>query len=121
VDAKFSAVLRGIRSLVAAASNLHELPRLVELAAEVGARNLHVEPLYSQIQHDLQEHYARENLGILGPRRVDELFQQARRRAEDLDVRLASRFLADTGSADYVETARGSPRDGEQGVHRTPI
>jgi MoaA/NifB/PqqE/SkfB family radical SAM enzyme len=123
VGARFSAVVRGIRSLVAAAkihgrpdvdlsfvgmaSNLHELPRLVELAAEVGARNLHVEPLYSQIQHDLLEHYAQENLGILGPRRVDELFQRARRRAEDLDVRLASRFLADTGSADYVKRAPG--------------
>ncbi len=122
VGASFPAVVRGIRSLVRAAkiyggpnvdlsfvgmaSNLHELPGLVELAAEVGARNMHVEPLYSQIQHDLQEHYARENLGILGPRRVDKLFRQASRRAEELHVRLASRFLVDGGSTDYVERAR---------------
>jgi radical SAM protein with 4Fe4S-binding SPASM domain len=123
VGAKFSDVLRGIRSLVRAsriygrpsvdlsfvgmASNLHELPRLVDFAAEVGARGVHVEPLYSQIQHDLQEHYARENLGLLGSQRVDELFGEAKRRASDTGVRLASRFLLGAGSADYVERSRG--------------
>ncbi len=122
VGAKYSAVVRGIRSLIRAArihgrptvdlsfvgmaSNLHELPQLVEFAAEVGARGVHVEPLYSQIQHDLQEHYARENLGLLGSQRVNELFQDARRRADELDVHLASRFLTGSGSVDYVERSR---------------
>jgi radical SAM protein with 4Fe4S-binding SPASM domain len=123
VGAKFSDVVRGIRSLVRAsriygrpsvdlsfvgmASNLHELPRLVDFAAEVGAGGVHVEPLYSQIQHDLQEHYARENLGLLGSPRVDELFGEAKRRASDAGVRLASRFLIGSGSADYVARSRG--------------
>ena len=122
VGARFADCLRGIRALVAAsrrhgnpavdlsfvamASNLHELPELIDLAADSGVRGVHVEPLYSQIQHDLQEHYARENLGLLGARRVDELFQGARDRAALSGVRLASRFLLDGGSADYVERAR---------------
>lgn len=122
VGAKHEAVLRGIRALVRAsrrhgrprvdlsfvgmASNLHELPALVDLAADVGAGGIHVEPLYSQIQHDLQEHYARENLGILGSGRVDELFGAARDRAAERGVRLASRFLTDRGAADYVDRAK---------------
>jgi len=122
VGAKYEAVIRGIRSLVRAAkihgrprvdlsfvgmaSNLHELPDLVDFAAEVGAGGVHVEPLYSQVQHDLQEHYARENLGLLGSARVDELFGEARDRAAANGVRLASRFLVDGGSADYVARAK---------------
>ena len=122
VGARHDAVLRGIRALVHAAkihgrprvdlsfvgmaSNLHELPDLIDLAADVGAGGVHVEPLYSQIQHDLQEHYARENLGLLGSERVDELFESARRRANERGVRLASRFLLGGGSADYVERAK---------------
>ena len=124
VGAKYSAVVRGIRALVRAsriygvpkvdlsfvgmASNLHELPKLVEFAAEVGARGVHVEPLYSQIQHDLQEHYARENLGILGTETVDRHFGDAKERAAELGVNLVSRFLSGTGSADYVERSRGA-------------
>ena len=124
VGAKYSAVVRGIRSLVRAsrtygvprvdlsfvgmASNLHELPMLVDFAAEVGAGGVHVEPLYSQIQHDLQEHYARENLGILGTETVDRHFRDAKERAERQGVRLASRFLSGTGSADYVERSKGA-------------
>lgn len=122
VGARFSDCLRGIRALVAAsrrhgnpavdlsfvamASNLHELPGLIDFAAHSGVRGVHVEPLYSQIQHDLQEHYARENLAQLGARQVDDHFQRARERAERQGVRLASRFLLDGGSADYVERAR---------------
>lgn len=124
VGAKHSAVVRGIRSLVRAAriyglpkvdlsfvgmaSNLHELPMLVEFAAEVGVRGVHVEPLYSQIQHDLQEHYARENLGILGSEKVDRYFRDARKRADEVGINLASRFLVEAGSADYVERSRSA-------------
>ena len=124
VGAKYSAVVGGIRSLIRAsriygvprvdlsfvgmASNLHELPMLVDFAAEVGAGGVHVEPLYSQIQHDLQEHYARENLGILGTETVDRHFQDAKERAGKRGVRLQSRFLCGTGSADYVERAKGT-------------
>jgi len=122
VGAKFSDCLRGIRALVAAgrrhgnpavdlsfvamASNLHELPKLIDFAAHSGVRGVHVEPLYSQIQHDLQEHYSRENLALLGAGQVDDHFQRARDHAERQGVRLASRFLLDGGSADYVERAR---------------
>jgi MoaA/NifB/PqqE/SkfB family radical SAM enzyme len=124
VGAQHAAVVRGIRSLVRAAgiygvpkvdlsfvgmaSNLHELPMLVDFASEVGARGVHVEPLYSQIQHDLQEHYARENLGILGSETVDRHFQDAKKRADERGIRLVSRFLVEGGSADYVERARSA-------------
>ena len=122
VGARFADCRRGIRALVAAgrrhgnptvdlsfvamASNLHELPELIDFAAGSGVRGVHVEPLYSQIQHDLQEHYSRENLGLLGAERVDDHFRRARDRAERQGIRLASRFLLDGGSADYVERAR---------------
>ncbi len=78
--ARFNAVLRGIRALVAAgakfgrsrvdlsiiamASNVHELPALVDLCADNGAGGVHVEPLYLQPgAPELVAHYEREHLG----------------------------------------------------------
>jgi hypothetical protein len=87
-------------------SNLHELPTLVDLAADLGAGGIHVEPLYSQQQADLEAHYGRENLGRIGTAAAEEIFASAQGRARDRGVRLASRFLADSGTPDYVERAR---------------
>jgi MoaA/NifB/PqqE/SkfB family radical SAM enzyme len=119
VGATFDAVLRGIRALLAArrqygrpavdfsfvamASNIAELPQLVDLCAELGAQGVHVEPLYAQEQPDLESHYQRENLGVAGG--VERLFGEAVRRAEVHGVRLASRFLEEGRSFDYVERA----------------
>jgi MoaA/NifB/PqqE/SkfB family radical SAM enzyme len=78
--ASFDDVVAGIRALVSArerfgrpevdlsfvamASNIHELPRLIELAADLGTTAVHVEPLLAQSgSPDLDNHYARENLG----------------------------------------------------------
>jgi MoaA/NifB/PqqE/SkfB family radical SAM enzyme len=123
--ASFSALLRGLKALVAArerhgrpavdlsfvamASNLAELPALVDLGAEVGATGIHVEPLYSQSEETLEEHYRRENLGVLGRPQVEALLAEASRRAALRGVRLASRFLAETGEADYVRRATQQP------------
>src|SRR5436190_2718785 len=106
--AKFAAVVRGIRALAAAektygrpkvnlsfvamASNIHELPAMIELCAELGATGVHVEPLYAQpASDDLVGHYERENLGA-AKTDVAALFDDAFRRADDLGVSLATRF-----------------------------
>lgn len=124
VGASFDAVVRGIRALVAArerygrprvdlsfvamASNIVELPRLVELCSDLGATGIHVEPLYSQQQSDLEIHYQRENLGVAGELVVRHAFDEARRIAARQNVRIASRFDEDAhGSGfDYVERSK---------------
>jgi MoaA/NifB/PqqE/SkfB family radical SAM enzyme len=120
--AKFAAVVRGIRALVdaekrygrpkvnlsfvAMASNVRELPAMVELCAELGATGLHVEPLYAQpASGDLMEHYGRENLGA-STANVASLFDDAQRRARDLGVTLDTRFAGEREEFDYVRRAR---------------
>jgi MoaA/NifB/PqqE/SkfB family radical SAM enzyme len=115
--AKFAAVVRGIRALAAAklevnlsfvamASNIHELPAMVELCAELGASGVHVEPLYAQpASDDLIGHYERENLGA-AKTNVGALFDQAFRRANDLGVSLATRFAGERSEFDYVRRVR---------------
>jgi MoaA/NifB/PqqE/SkfB family radical SAM enzyme len=125
--AKFAAVVRGIRALadaekkygrpkvnlsfVAMASNIHELPAMVELCAELGATGVHVEPLYAQpASADLMDHYARENLGAANAS-VAALFDEAFRRANDLGVTVASRFAGERSEFDYVRRARNQRAD----------
>jgi MoaA/NifB/PqqE/SkfB family radical SAM enzyme len=115
--AKFDAVIRGIRALVAAklevnlsfvgmASNIRELPAMIELCAELGATGVHVEPLYAQpASDDLIEHYRHENLGVAAAD-VSALFDEASQRAKDLGVSLATRFAAVRNEFDYVRHAR---------------
>ncbi len=114
--AKFEAVVRGIRALVAAkvdvnlsfvamASNIHELPAMIELCAELGASGVHVEPLYAQpASGDLIEHYGRENLGA-ATSNVAALFDDAFQRAKDRGVSLATRFAGERSEFDYLRRA----------------
>lgn len=117
--ARFDAVVRGIRSLVEAerrhgrprvdlsfvamAGNIGELPRLVDLAAELGARGVHVEPLYHQDDESLREHYERENLARADG--VDLAIDEAAQRARDRGVMLQSRLFSARGDFDYVHHA----------------
>lgn len=65
------------------------------------------EPLFSQVgSPELDEHYARENLGVGVPDRVVAAFAEAVDRSKALNVRLASRFLGERQQFDYVRTAR---------------
>jgi MoaA/NifB/PqqE/SkfB family radical SAM enzyme len=120
--AKFADVIRGIRALVAAkgrygrprvdlsfvamASNMREMPLLVELCAEIGASGVHVEPLYQQAASaDLTEHYQRENLESGGADHASKAFADAAQRAKDLGVFFQSRLGADSREFDYVKRA----------------
>lgn len=128
--ADFDSVLRGIKALVAArgrhgkpdvnlafvamASNIGELPELIDLGAELGVSSVHVEPLFAQHQEDLERHYARENLGVLKSSSVRRTFQEASARAEASGVRLGSRFLASSfaeshPSFDYARRSDETP------------
>ena len=123
----FEAVLRGIRclrqaqkrygrpsvslSIVAMASNVAELPRLVDLCADVGASGVHIEPLLAQGQADLDQHYAGENLGTLDPALVARSLEETRRRAECREVRVSSRLFEAQSAYEYVAQARAMPID----------
>ncbi|HJT17412.1 MAG TPA: radical SAM protein [Thermoanaerobaculia bacterium] len=114
--AKFDDVIRGIRALVdagvavnlsfvAMASNIHELPALVDLCADVGATGVHVEPLFAQpTSSDLMTHYSRENLGHVS--RAAEIFDEASQRASAHGVALASRFMGERNEFDYLRRVR---------------
>jgi MoaA/NifB/PqqE/SkfB family radical SAM enzyme len=122
---KFSAVIRGIRSLVNAGKrygrpavdlsyvamrcNFVEIPRMVELCAELGAAGLHVEPLLAQVgSPELDEHYGRENLGLADSHHVAAAFDEAQQIASERGVRFGSRFLGERETFDYVQTAKQS-------------
>lgn len=117
--AKFEAVIRGIRALVDAGrrhgrprvnlsfvamkSNLHEIPALIELCAELGAYGVHIEPLYFQGgSPDLIDHYDRENLGSCNASRF---FDVAQRRAGELGLQLGTRFK-NVEEYDFVEAVK---------------
>jgi len=89
-------------SFVAMASNFKELPRMIDLCAELGVGSLHVEPLYSQREEHLEAHYAQENLGVLGADAVDRTLDAAILRSRATGVRLTSRFVAEHVDPDYV-------------------
>jgi len=117
VGATFDRVMRGIRALIATGlevdfsmvamkSNIDDVPRLVDLCAEVGGKGVHVEPLYSQEgSPELDEHYARENLGLVGADRAAAAFEAAATRAKEHGVRFGSRFTG-VRKFDYVDLAR---------------
>jgi MoaA/NifB/PqqE/SkfB family radical SAM enzyme len=115
---RFDAVVRGIRSLAEAAAkygrlevdlsyvamrcNFEEIPRLVSLCAELGADAVHIEPLLAQVgSPELDEHYARENLGLADPRRVAAAFDEAQAIARERGVRFGSRFVGEQETFDY--------------------
>lgn len=126
--AKFDACIRGIKALVdagkkygrprvnlsfvAMASNIAELPALMDLCAELCAYGVHVEPLYLQADSvDLTDNYERENLGNVGASRAMRLFDDAVARADDLGLDFTSRFRGERAEFDYVARSRGERRD----------
>ncbi|HLJ74704.1 MAG TPA: radical SAM protein [Thermoanaerobaculia bacterium] len=114
--AKFDHVIRGIRALVnagiavnlsfvAMASNIDELPAMVDLCADLGATGVHVEPLFAQpTSADLMDHYSREHLGRAT--NVAGIFDEASQRAADHGVTLASRFMGERNEFDYLRRVR---------------
>ena len=124
--ARFESVIRGIRALttagrkygrpavnlsfVAMASNIQELPAMIDLAADLGTTGVHVEPLFAQpTSHDLMDHYTRENLGNAS--HVAEIFDEASQRAGTRGVALATRFTGERDEFDYVRRVRGEAID----------
>jgi MoaA/NifB/PqqE/SkfB family radical SAM enzyme len=125
VRGNFEHTLRGVRalgaarrrhgrpklflSLIAMASNLTELPRVVELCAEAGGDGVFVESLYGF--PGLEEFTRQEELCRLEPGRIEELLAAARRRAASLGIELVSRldelalFSASVGGAAPPATA----------------
>lgn len=102
-------------NFVAMASNLEELPRLVDLVGEAGVEEMNVEPLYDWggSEPELGLFYERENLARLEGRcDPGAILGEARRLAEEAGISFSSRLLTDGGSWDYRQRiAEGtSPR-----------
>jgi MoaA/NifB/PqqE/SkfB family radical SAM enzyme len=97
VGGRFEEAVRGIRALTEArrrwgrprvmltmvgmASNLRELPQLVDLCAECGADGVFVERLYHYPHPDLEAVYAREDLAGFPLAEADRIFAEAESRA----------------------------------------
>jgi len=96
-------------SFVAMASNFKELPGMIDLCADLGVGSVHVEPLYSQREENLEAHYGRENLGLLGVHAVERTLDEAIMRARATGVRLSSRFVAERVDPDYVRHSLSDP------------
>lgn len=128
VGAKFDRVVRGIRALgdaakrhgtmklalsfVAMKSNLEDIPLLVDLCAELGAFSLHVEPLLAQVDGTaLDDHYARENLGLVDRTHVAAIFDTAAKQAAARGIWFGSRFIHMRDEFDYVKSAPHVPID----------
>jgi MoaA/NifB/PqqE/SkfB family radical SAM enzyme len=79
-------------SLIGMASNLDELPDLVDLCAEVGGDGVFVEGLYPYPHPVIEDWFRRENLGHLGAERIAEIVERARLRAAFLGIELITRM-----------------------------
>ncbi len=125
--ARFDDALRGLHALVAArarhgrpwvtinfvamASNLPELPTLVDLAAELDIREINVEPLFSwEGSAALGDHYGRESLGLGDRATTVDLLLEARGRAVRAGIHFSSYFLTSEGSMDFPERVAKSDR-----------
>ena len=113
--------VRGIRALVAArrrhgrprivlsmvtmASNLRELPDLVDLCASCGGDGVFAEELYSYSHPAIEKVYAREHLGNVPREERREIFAEARQRASRQGVE----FLSRVGSTPAATRARSLP------------
>lgn len=120
---KFADVVRGLRalgaarrrhgkpllhlSLVGMASNLAELPDLVDLCAEVGGDGVFLEGLYPYPHPVIEDFFRREHLGHLGRDRVFELVEAARLRAAFLGIEFITR-MEELASFGPEETANAS-------------
>ena len=120
VGATFARVMRGIRALadagrrhgshtlsfsfVAMKSNVDDIPHLVDLCHEVGAIGVHVEPLLAQVgKTELDEHYERENLGLVDADHVREAFDDAAAKAKSYGVYFSSLFTTARDQYDYIK------------------
>lgn len=125
--ASFDDATRGLHALVAArarhgrpwitinfvamASNLPELPALVDLAAGLDIREINVEPLFSwDGSAALGDHYGRESLGLGDRGATMDLLLEARDRALRAGIHFSSYFLASEGSMDFPERMAQSDR-----------
>jgi MoaA/NifB/PqqE/SkfB family radical SAM enzyme len=124
IRGKFDQMLRGLRalggarrrhgrpqlflSMIAMASNIAELPLMVELCAEVGGDGVFLEGLYDW--PGLEEFSRLENLSQVSPERVQESLAEAHRRAAALGVQLYSRLGELALFADRVEAAAPAPQ-----------
>ena len=125
--AYFDDAMRGLHALVAArarhgrpwitinfvamASNLPELPALVDLAAGLDIREINVEPLFSwEGSAALGDHYRRESLGLGDRAATMDLLLDARRRAARAGIHFSSYFLTSEGSMDFPERMAQSDR-----------
>lgn len=123
IRGKFDQMLRGLRalgdarrrhgrpllflSMVGMASNIAELPLMIELCAEVGGDGVFVDGLYDW--PGLEEVSRLENLGQVPPERVHGYLAEARRRAAALGVQLVSRLGEQAHSAERLEAAAPAP------------
>lgn len=98
-----------VLSMVGMVSNFPEIPRLVELAAEVGADEVFVEVIYDWPHPDLHEVYRREHVANLGEERVRELVTAGRERAAELGLTFTSRL--DDWGGDLNRKPAGSEHD----------
>jgi MoaA/NifB/PqqE/SkfB family radical SAM enzyme len=97
-------------AMVAMASNLHELPALVDLAVEAGADGVHVSPLYSWDHPEIERFARAESLATLGDDAVQALVSEARGRAEARGLEFSS--LID------LEAVAPASDNGGNGAHR---
>ena len=106
--ARFEHVVRGIRALGAArrrfgkprlflsmvgmASNLAELPQLVDLCSDAGGDGVYLEELYGWPDPAIERLYEREHLGRLPEKQVQDVLAETARRARALNLDWASRL-----------------------------
>lgn len=123
IRGKFDQMLRGLRalggarrrhgrprlflSMIAMASNIAELPLMVELCAEVGGDGVFLEALYDW--PGLEEFSRLENLGQAPPEQVREALAEGHRRAAALGVQLYSRLGELALFAGRVDAAAPAP------------
>lgn len=120
VRGKFDHVVRGLKALgrarerygnpeiwlnvVATLSNVTELVQLVELCAEAGGDGVFIEGLYPFADPAIEEFFRKENLGLLEPERVRELFSVAESRANELGIRWMTRLDEQAMNAPKLST-----------------
>ena len=105
---------RLVLSMVTMASNLRELPALVDLCAACGGDGVFAEELYSYSHPSIEELYAREHLGNLPPEERRALFAEARQRARRHGLEFTSR-VADSPSAARARSLPSLPAAGSPG------
>ncbi len=89
-------------SFVAMASNIHELPGMIDLLTAHKIDELNVEPLLAwDGSSELIRQYRENSLGSLDRGHVQAVLEDTRLRAENAGVSLRSFFLVSEGSMDY--------------------